>query len=204
MAEIIRFDLNIPQTVTLKYAGGKEVEGRYGNQFMYSLADGRVMYVDPDVAAKITEQAIAPGQPFAICKREIKQGRSRRIEWQVVRVEDAGQTGQIGQAERGAPPARAAAPSATTRTADANSTAPRSSTIASQMMGSALVAAIDSLLIAEQYGKKQGMELQFEEEDVRAVAATLFIQFCKASAVMQGASAAESGYVNGGTTWPQQ
>jgi hypothetical protein len=44
MTEILRFEMNVPAEVALKYAGpGKPIEGRYGNRVMYTLADNRVM-----------------------------------------------------------------------------------------------------------------------------------------------------------------
>jgi hypothetical protein len=48
--EKITFQPNVPVRMALKYAGGKTVEGRFGDQEYYTLTDGRCMYVNPDVA----------------------------------------------------------------------------------------------------------------------------------------------------------
>lgn len=50
---------------------------------------------------------------------------------------------------------------------------------ASRVMGGCLVAAIDALLMASAYGAERGLKLSFNEEDVRATAASLFIQHHK-------------------------
>lgn len=39
------------------------------------------MYVPPIVARKIEAQGIAPGEPFELCKTQVKNGRLRSIEW---------------------------------------------------------------------------------------------------------------------------
>ena len=54
---------------------------------MYALADGRVMYVPLYVEQRITDLAIVPGEPFEICKAEVREGNQRWIEWRVRRVE---------------------------------------------------------------------------------------------------------------------
>lgn len=48
---------------------GKLVEGRFGDQVMYSLTNGQVMYLDTDVAAKINLLELRKNEPFMICKR---------------------------------------------------------------------------------------------------------------------------------------
>ena len=86
--EILRFEMNVPAEVALKYAGpGKPFEGRYGNRVMYTLADNRVMYVAPIVANRISALGIQPGEVFQVCKQEKRQGQRKLIEWQVQRLE---------------------------------------------------------------------------------------------------------------------
>jgi len=65
----ISFTPNIPHQVALRFPDGREVEGRFGNQMMYTLNDGRVMYLDLDVAAKINMLGPRKGEPFWIAKR---------------------------------------------------------------------------------------------------------------------------------------
>jgi hypothetical protein len=81
MSEKVHFQTNIPLEVALKYNDGKEVTGQYGDQVLYSLTDGRVMYVPPIVKKKIEEAGISRGELFTITKAEKKNGTRRAIEW---------------------------------------------------------------------------------------------------------------------------
>jgi hypothetical protein len=56
---ILPFHLNIPAEITLERPEGTLVQGRYGDRVMFTLADGRVMYVPPFVASKIQAEAVA-------------------------------------------------------------------------------------------------------------------------------------------------
>src|SRR5437899_6257711 len=85
--EIVRFEMNVPQELVLKFAEGVMKQGRFGYQVMYTLADDRLMYVPRFVASRISALEIQPGEPFTICKREINNGQRRSIEWRVTRVE---------------------------------------------------------------------------------------------------------------------
>jgi len=52
----------------LKYNDGKEVTGQYGDQVLYTLTDGRVMYVPHIVKKKIDALGIGRGELFTITK----------------------------------------------------------------------------------------------------------------------------------------
>lgn len=84
MTEKIVFTPNVPVQVALKFADGKEVEGRFGNQMLFSLVDGRVMYANMDLAAKINLIEPRKAEPFMICQRWTgKKGDQRQ--WDVWR-----------------------------------------------------------------------------------------------------------------------
>ena len=51
--EVVEFPANVPVTVALKYPQAKTVSSQYGERFMFSLADGRVMVLEPEVGVKI-------------------------------------------------------------------------------------------------------------------------------------------------------
>ena len=53
MADKVEFPTNIPVPIVLAYDDGREVEGKFGTQVMYSLEGGRVMYVPPVVQEQI-------------------------------------------------------------------------------------------------------------------------------------------------------
>src|ERR1022692_2424668 len=86
MNEVVKFPINTPVEVTLQNETGKRVDGRYGNQVMYSLIDDRVMYVPLYVEQRFQELAIGAGEPLLLCKKEVKDGNRNRTEWSVRRA----------------------------------------------------------------------------------------------------------------------
>ena len=86
MKETVNFPINSPVEVTLQFGSGKRVEGRYGEQVMYSLLDNRVMYVPPYVEQRFQELVIGVGEPVLLCKQEVKEGKRNRTEWSVKRA----------------------------------------------------------------------------------------------------------------------
>lgn len=77
---------NVPQQIALKFPDGKLVEGRYGDQVMFSLTNGQVMYLDTDVAAKINLLELHKNEPFMICKRWTGK-KGDQIQWDMFRLE---------------------------------------------------------------------------------------------------------------------
>jgi hypothetical protein len=51
--EVVEFPPNTAVTVALKYPQARTVSSQYGERFMFTLADGRVMFLDPEVGGKI-------------------------------------------------------------------------------------------------------------------------------------------------------
>ena len=84
---ILRFQTNVPNEVSLESSQGVVVQGRYGDRMMFNLSDGQVMYVPPIVANKIEAEGIGPGERFELCKAQVKTGQRRSIEWSVRRLE---------------------------------------------------------------------------------------------------------------------
>jgi hypothetical protein len=123
---ILRFEANTPVQVALKFDGGRDVDGRYGPQVLYTLTDGRLMYLEAKAARRIDELKITAGEPFSICKREARNGQKRTVEWEANRLEPVPTTARLeivppeGDKEPSAPksalraakvePARAAQP----------------------------------------------------------------------------------------------
>src|SRR5262249_34849492 len=73
MKEGVVFEANVPVAATLAYADGLQVQGRFVDQVMYSLTDGRVMYVPPIVRDRLLELGIRQNNPFAICRTERRE-----------------------------------------------------------------------------------------------------------------------------------
>jgi hypothetical protein len=84
--EKVVFTPNMPVQVALKYPEGKPVDGRFGDQMMYTLLDGRVMYLDMDVATKINLLGPRRGETFWIAKRWTGK-KSDSPQWDVWGVE---------------------------------------------------------------------------------------------------------------------
>ena len=82
---IVRFEMNVPTEVTLQSSEGVAVEGRYGTRIMFTLADGRVMYLPPIIANKI--EGIPAGETFKLRKAAVKTGQKRSVEWLLERLD---------------------------------------------------------------------------------------------------------------------
>jgi hypothetical protein len=100
----MQFATNVPVPVVLAYDDGREVEGKFGTQVMYSLEGGRVMYVPPVVQEQIRKLGIRKGEEFYITKSEVKNGTRRTIHW----IVDANDSSEPLAAEPEPPVAQAA------------------------------------------------------------------------------------------------
>jgi hypothetical protein len=81
--DVVEFALNIPVTVALKYGQGKIVSGQYGERVMFSLTDGRVMFLDPATAGQIEAAGINVRENFTITLKA--DGKGPRT-WEVARL----------------------------------------------------------------------------------------------------------------------
>lgn len=88
---------NVPVQIALKFADGKLSEGRFGDQMMYSLTNGQVLYLDLDVAAKINQLEIRAREPFGLCKRWTGK-KGDPIQWDVWRLDQASTVRTASQA----------------------------------------------------------------------------------------------------------
>lgn len=196
--EILRPLMNVPITLALRYATPLEVEGRYGNQMMFTVmhqGEEKLIFFDPTTAQRITDLGLAAGEQVTITKQESNQGRKKGIQWQIERKPE-------GQRQGGSPAAADSAASRKPREqsesqpieAQRNTAAARGQVVAmpggaaaaetelmplrtaSEVMGAAMRAAIDALVIAGEYAATRGFSLKWNEEDVRATAASIYIQ----------------------------
>ena len=190
MKDRVVFQTNVPVTAALVYPDGIKVEGRFGDQVMYSLSDERVMYVPPIVRDKLLEIGIQQNEPFSICKAERRNGNRRFIEWIVKRLESERPSGR--KAENGDND-RLTAESPTTDTAAScvagiGSNGKSNGKIIDAGNGSktpgaslhaALLLSIDAAIAAEHYASAKGLSVRFGSEDLRAMALSLFIQHAR-------------------------
>src|SRR4030081_3025318 len=85
----VRFKANIPEELSLKYTDGKEVESKFAGgtkQVIFTLEDGRKLYVYPNVALRIRNLGIERGEPFSICKLVLNDAGKAKIQWEIKRI----------------------------------------------------------------------------------------------------------------------
>jgi hypothetical protein len=182
MSEKLQFQTNVPIEVALKYNDGKEVTGQYGDQVLYTLTDGRVMYVPPIVKKKIDELGIGRGELFTITKAEKRNGTRRTIEWVVATDGSGDRTPQrrVGQPNSQPPAQRRAGP--VSAPANGNGHRPSSPSAGKgflvtgqgQFLLQALAAAVDAAVATECYAAACGTELQFTSEDLREIGLSIY------------------------------
>src|SRR5262252_6764894 len=150
MREKVAFQTNVPVTVALAYADGVQVEGRFGDQIMHTLADERIMYVPPVVRSKLVELGIQPREPFTICKAERKEGNRRFIEWQVKK--DSNSDDQ--------PPSETSPVNGQTNDG-LGAPKPPDGHAAVSSLQQALASSIDAAIAAEHYAAANGFSVRF-------------------------------------------
>jgi hypothetical protein len=79
---VVQFISNIPVEISLESPVGVNKETAYGVRVMYSLVDGRVMFLEKDVAQKVNLADVLPGQKFWICKHR-PASRGAKVRWDV-------------------------------------------------------------------------------------------------------------------------
>lgn len=173
---VLKFEVNKPVEVALKYASGKAVEGQYGPQVLFSTTTGDTFYVDPHVNDKIEALQLKAGERLSICK--VKHNGTP-LYWKVEKVNGSGET------SKSAPPP--VAPVSANGAVQSHST-PIVHTALSQAYAGAGIAAVDALKTIQQYAASKGWDLNFQEEDVRCVATSFMIR------IMDGPK-------NGGQSW---
>ena len=81
----MEFPPNIPITVALKYGHANTVSSQYGERFMFSLIDGRVMFLAPEVGGKIESLGMNARENFTITKKWDEQ-KGSPVTWEVSRL----------------------------------------------------------------------------------------------------------------------
>jgi len=188
---ILRFNTNSPVEVALRWDDGKRVEGRYGEQVMYTLEGDRIMYVPPVVAKQIRELGIRAREIFEICKAELREENKRWIEWRVRRIEeprhpapspnapDAAATIPSGQAQNhrnGSTPQTSKPPLEFQATADGMLLPVAVAGAGITCMELAMNGAAEIAQRVESRARLRNYSLQFNSEDIRAIGLTMFIQ----------------------------
>src|SRR5215469_14283396 len=187
MKERVVFEANVPVTATLAYADGLKVQGRFGDQVMYSLTDGRVMYVPQLMRDKLVELGIRQNEPFNICRAERREGNRRFVDWAVHPEDSAAAARSVtAHSDTLGSPLSGGSGERVNPNGNGNgngngkpASAPASSGPAETALRAALTASIDAALAAEQYASAHGLSIRFGSEDLRAMALSLFIQHAR-------------------------
>ena len=182
----LKFQTNIPEVIALEFSEGRAVQSQFGgDQVMYSLTDGRRMYVSPFVADKIRSAGITAGVPFELCKREIARGNQRSVEFQIRTI-----NGDMGGAAAETAPLPATTTQHPNHTARLQVAAPAAvpavipaavppqsaepTTIA--VLKRAGLAAVDAVLEVESYARSRGMvDFEFGAENLQKVWLAIYI-----------------------------
>ena len=82
--DVVEFPPNGPVTVALKYPQGRTISGQYGERVMYTLTDGRVMFLAPEVAERIESLGINVRESFTITRGSSQNGAP--ASWDIARV----------------------------------------------------------------------------------------------------------------------
>src|ERR1022692_1548652 len=180
MSDKVQFQTNVPVEVALKYNDGKEVTGQYGDQVLYTLTDGRVMYVPPFVKKRIDELGIGRGELFTLTKAEKKNGTRRTIEW-VVAAGERGDTHpparvQQPNGQRPSHPRKGTAIPGNGTGQRSNSTDGKGFLVTShgQLLLQPLAAGVDVAAATEPYAASSGVKVQFTSEDLREIGLRIF------------------------------
>src|ERR1019366_2195685 len=84
--DVVDFPPNAPVTVALKYSQGRTISGQYGERVMFTLTDGRVMFLAPEVAGRIESLGINVRESFTITRGSASQN-GVPVTWDIARVE---------------------------------------------------------------------------------------------------------------------
>jgi hypothetical protein len=174
---ILRFEPNVATQVRLKFPSGRHVDGKFGEQVMFSLLDGNIMYVPVIVEKQLQALQVRRGQPVEICKQQ----EDGKTEWKVALVKA---TSAPAQPPAPKPAARAQAngsnghakPQAAAELLDGtqdldhpDTDPPRS------QLEHALKISLEAAKRAEQFSHQIGHPIQFDKDDIRLLAQTLVI-----------------------------
>jgi len=185
---ILRFNTNSPVELALRWNEGKRVDGRYGEQVMYTLEDDRVMYVPPVVAKQIHDLGIHASETFEICKAELREDNKRWIEWRVKKLEQPRHPGSSGNVSDTAASAQGNASNhrngSTERKQALEFQASADGTLLPVPVAGAGITCMELAMngaaeIAQRVESRARMRnysLQFTSEDIRAIGLTMFIQ----------------------------
>jgi len=195
MAEKVRFQTNIWESpLALKYAEGKEVDSQFdptGHQFMYSLTDGRIMFLSPRDADVLNSLCLQAEEEFEAARVEVQEGRRKFTKFEARRINPPAKPGAnlpdppqaVASATEHSHAGNAYADNSTPKTngnGDGNghhAAAPVPPERPRTKLEEALKTVVYAIHAATAYAKEIGYQMPpFSSEDIRTMANTLMIQ----------------------------
>lgn len=163
----IKFEPNVPQQVQLKFSSGKP----YGNQMMYSLADGNVMFVPQFVDKQLLALQVRRGDTVEISKTLVEG----QVRWLVRRPDPKPQAKPATRAQSNGNSNGHGQPAAALVEQAENLDGPDVESYAQRNLEQALRISLMAAKKAEEYGQLIGKPVQFDKSDIRLMANTMLI-----------------------------
>ena len=173
--EVVDFPANTPVPVALQYGQGKTISNQHGESMMYSLTDGRVMFLDLAVAAQIEELGINVRESFTITRKTDGQ-KGSLITWEVVRTPGEQPNGTLV----------VPAPDTPTPKPPTSAATPDGGMIPRKLVGSTLVDEANALVDSFAQVLERSLTLyqgRIKPDEVKALVVTAYIQRHKLSFV---------------------
>src|ERR1017187_90018 len=171
--EVVDFPANTPVPVALQYGQGKTISNQHGERMMYSLTDGRVMFLDLEVAGQIESLGINVRESFTITR---KTDGPKGSTWEVARIPGEQPNGPLVLTPPAPPPPN---PRASPATLDGGMM-PR------KLVGSPLVDEANALVDSFAQVLERSLTLyqgRIKPDEVKALVVTAYIQRHKLSFV---------------------
>jgi hypothetical protein len=171
--EVVDFPANTPVSVALQYGQGKTISNQHGERMMYSLTDGRVMFLDLEVAGQIESAGINVREFFTITR---KTDGPKGSTWEVARIPGEQPNGTLVLAAPGTPAPKPPASAAT----------PDGGMMPRKLVGSPLVDEANALVDSFAQVLERSLTLyqgRIKPDEVKALVVTAYIQRHKLSFV---------------------
>ncbi len=195
MSDVLELRTNVWEEAALKFPTGKPINTQRGPRVLFTVIDAegqeRALFLSPAEGARLDDLRLGPGERFNLARLEVKTGNRRYTEFTAKRVDPPA----ARRTEPAAPPPAkvngAAVPVRGSGGDPGNgqsSTPPKPANGNDHAMANGVPCwdpkakllrcydeAIDVLVMARDHAAGKGLPVQFTGEDLRQVAATLYI-----------------------------
>jgi hypothetical protein len=199
MNDILELPTDVWQEVTLKFPTGKAVRTKYGPRALFTVIDAagdeRVLFLSPAEGAKLDNLRLGPGERVEVARIDAKNGQRHYKDFQCKRVDPPaenrpeptapspgngnGAVAPVRNIEKaGGSPAKGQSTTAPPAKDSGNGHATHNGVPywdAKTELLQCYKDAIDVLVVVREDAARQGLPVQFTGEDLRQVAATLYI-----------------------------